>query len=633
MVARTRQPGASALTGGPRNRAGGTSAARVRSVARRPWWAWLLTAVAVGFLCYPSPPWPLTDPAMAAWALTILTLVAAGWVLVVRPPQEPNGALMLGMGAVMSAADGLQGLRSGPWEFIGYVLYPMTGVLLALLLLRWPGAVLQTRIDVLFMRAAFVGVPLLTFLDAATWDPAWNGYSVESWWLTLVHDRAASVWAYRVSQGYQLALLLLFLVLLALRFRRALRPERRGLVPVAISAVAFAAVAVVEAFSAVAGWATPVSLLLGNVAVLAVPLSLLVSLAVRRVQRALAVEALLQPQRLPDPEAVRAALARALGDRELTLTLWSDERAGYLSADGVPVPDGSPGRHAVVITGADGSPVARVGVDARLAGSADLVEAVARAASVALDNARLQADLRARQREAADSLERLDRAEQTERQLSRLVPAGLADRLRADPTALSRTERLTVTVLMSDIRGYTAIAETTGPSELAQQLNEHRRAMNAVILGEGGTVMQYVGDAVLAVFGAPDPQPGHEDRALRAAAGMHAAQARLNETWTQRGLPAFGLGIGICTGEVATAFLGSEERVEYTVVGDTVNLASRLTDAARPAGSTIASAATVMGADDGWAVDALPAFQVKGRRTSVSAFRVGPPLVPSAPAG
>jgi class 3 adenylate cyclase len=600
-------------------------------MARRPWWASTCAAVAVAFLIFPAPPWPLTDPAMAAWVLIVLTLVSAGWILVVRPPQQPNGALMLVMAAVMSSADGLQGLRSGPWQFIGFVLYPMTGVLLGLLLLRWPATTLRTRAEALLMRAAFVGVPLLTFLDAATWDPAWNGYTGPAWWLTVVSDKTVASGAYRANQGYQLALLLVFLVLLGLRFRRSLRPERRGLVPVAISATAFALVAIVEATSAVGGWTSPVSLVLGNVAVLVVPLSLLVSLAVRRIQRALAVEALLQPQRLADPEEVRAVLARALGDRELTLALWSDERGSYLSADGEPVRDGAPGRQMVAITGDDGSPVARIGVDARLAGSADLVEAVARAASVALDNARLQVELRARQREAAESLERLDRAQQTERQLSRLVPGGLADRLRADPTALSRTERLTVTVLMSDIRGYSSIAETTGPTELARQLNQHRQAMNDVILAASGTVMQYVGDAVLAVFGAPDPQPGHEDRALRAAAGMHAAQDRLNEVWALEGLPAFGLGIGICTGEVAAAFLGSAERVEYTVVGDTVNLASRLTDAARPAGTTIASATTVAGADAGWTVHPMPAFQVKGRTTSVSAFRVVGPFAPAVP--
>jgi class 3 adenylate cyclase len=256
---------------------------------------------------------------------------------------------------------------------------------------------------------------------------------------------------------------------------------------------------------------------------------------------------------------------------------------------------------------------------------------MARAASVALDNARLQTELRVRQRAMEESSARLHEAEDAERSLSRMVPGGLAERLRQDAQAFSRTERLTVTVLMSDIRGYTGIAETTPPADLAAQLNEHRQAMNAVILGEGGTVMQYVGDAVLAVFGAPDPQPGHEDRALRAAARMHAAQQALDRRWAPRGLRAFGLGIGICTGEVAAAFLGSDERVEYTLVGDTVNLADRLTDAARPAGTTIASATTVAGARQEWSVEALPRFQVKGRTTSVSAYRVLGPLLDRKP--
>src|SRR4051812_9370472 len=278
-------------------------------------------------------------------------------------------------------------------------------------------------------------------------------------------------------------------------------------------------------------------------------------------------------------------------------------------------------------------PLARVGVDRRWSDSADLVESVARAASVALDNARLQAELRVRQRAMEESSDRLHRAEDAERSLSRMVPGGLADRLRLDSGTLSRTERLTVTVLMSDVRGYSAIAESTPPADLAAQLNEHRRAMNAVIIGAGGTVMQYVGDAVLAVFGAPDPQPDHPDRGLEAAHGMHAAQRELDRAWTSRGLRPFGLGIGICTGEVAAAFLGSDERVEYTIVGDTVNLAARLTDAARPAGTTIASSATVAGADpQPWSVEALEPFRVKGRTTTVAAYRVaGRAVLPTGP--
>ena len=91
---------------------------------------------------------------------------------------------------------------------------------------------------------------------------------------------------------------------------------------------------------------------------------------------------------------------------------------------------------------------------------------------------------------------------------------------------IGETERVQVTVLMADIRGYSGIAETADPSELAQQLNTHRAEMNHAILDEGGTVMQFVGDAVMAVFGAPFPQADHAERALKAARSMHRAPGR-----------------------------------------------------------------------------------------------------------
>ncbi len=127
---------------------------------------------------------------------------------------------------------------------------------------------------------------------------------------------------------------------------------------------------------------------------------------------------------------------------------------------------------------------------------------------------------------------------------------------------------------MSDVRGYSGIAERADPAALAGQLNAHRGAMNAAILSEKGTVMQYVGDAVMAVFGAPDPQSDHATRAVNCAKAMHDGQHRLDQTWAQDGLAPSGLGIGISTGEVAAALLGSDERLEYTIVGDTVNLAN-----------------------------------------------------------
>ena len=110
----------------------------------------------------------------------------------------------------------------------------------------------------------------------------------------------------------------------------------------------------------------------------------------------------------------------------------------------------------------------------------------------------------------------VDREEQGET-LSRLLPTGLAEKMRDEGRSIGETEELVVTVIMSDIRGYSGIAETTDPSALAHLLNEHRAAMNRAILDEDGTVMQFVGDAVMACFGAPVAQDDHADRAFAAA--------------------------------------------------------------------------------------------------------------------
>lgn len=214
----------------------------------------------------------------------------------------------------------------------------------------------------------------------------------------------------------------------------------------------------------------------------------------------------------------------------------------------------------------------------------------------------------------------VDREEQGET-LSRLLPGGIAEKVRREGGRLGETERVEVTVLMSDIRAYSAIAEHADPSQLAGQLNTHRAAMNRAILGEGGTVMQFVGDAVMAVFGAPVAQPDHADRAVVAADGMHMLQAEINAQWAKDGLPAFGLGIGLSTGEAAAALLGSEERLEYTLVGDTVNLSQRLQQFAS-AGETVLSEATVAGMHADVAIVPLGSQMVKGRETPIVAFKV-----------
>lgn len=589
----------------------------------RPWWAVLCGAAAIALLWVPSWVNPVTDITAATWQLAIISLVVAGWVSLGRSSQRGNGILMLILAMIVSATS-LQSVDWGPWAVIGTMLYPLSGVLLGLLLLRWPRGRLQGRAQRRLIRAAFVLVLLLTAASIITWDPRWNGFTGSAWWPTLVHVKALGTWLYDdVTQGAEAVLLILFVTLMAARIIHATRPERRELVPVAVAATAFAGLAAVEAIqlltdtnvSDLTGW-------LSNLSVAAVPVSFLVAVAVRRVQRALAVEALLDPGRLDSADAVGRALSRALGDRHLALATWSPQQDRYLLGDGTAAPDDPGGAHVVYVASpVDGSPLARIGVNPRLAGQTDFVEAVLRAAGTALDNARLQAELRAGQRQAERSSEELDRAEATHRRMTRLLPGGLAERISRDPEAFTTTELLTVTVLMSDIRGYTALAETTPPAQLAAQLNEHREAMNEAVLAHGGTVMQYVGDAVMAVFGAPEPLDGHEARALAAAAQMHAGQEALNAAWADRGLLPFGLGIGLSTGQVAAALLGSRDRVEYTVVGDTVNLASRLCDAARPAGNTVASAATVGGTKAAEDYVLLPALRVKGRAATVAAYQ------------
>jgi adenylate cyclase len=211
------------------------------------------------------------------------------------------------------------------------------------------------------------------------------------------------------------------------------------------------------------------------------------------------------------------------------------------------------------------------------------------------------------------------REEQGE-ELSRLLPTGVADKLRQEGRKIGETEELDVTVLMSDIRGYSTIAEHTNPSDLAVQLNRHRAEMNRVILGNGGTVMQFIGDAVMAVFGAPNPTPDHAGSAVTTAVAMHRAQEELNMQWSTEDLESFGLGIGISTGPVAAALLGSDERIEYTVIGDTVNLSQRLQQWAEP-GETVLSEPTWAALDDRPDADQLDPEQVKGREALVAAFR------------
>src|SRR6202022_2181141 len=214
----------------------------------------------------------------------------------------------------------------------------------------------------------------------------------------------------------------------------------------------------------------------------------------------------------------------------------------------------------------------------------------------------------------------VDREEQGE-SLSRLLPTGIAEKLRREGRNIGGTETLTVTIVMSDIRGYSTIAEDADPTVLARQWNDTRAEMNRAILDQNGTVMQFVGDSVMAVFGAPLPDPDPAQRALGTARAMHDAQSAVNQRWAAQRLPAFHLGIGLSTGQVAAAMLGSEERLEYSLVGDAVNLCQRLQQFAQ-GGETILSGPPHRALNGSADAQALPPAHVKGRHAPVQAYRI-----------
>jgi class 3 adenylate cyclase len=217
----------------------------------------------------------------------------------------------------------------------------------------------------------------------------------------------------------------------------------------------------------------------------------------------------------------------------------------------------------------------------------------------------------------------VQREEQGE-SLSRMLPTGVAERLRNGTNKPGETDSLVVTVLMSDIRGYSAIAEAADPVRLCEQLNAYRASASDEILNQCGTVMQFVGDAVMAVFGAPEPVPEHADRALAAAMAMHLRQRVLNREWESSGRPAFNLGIGLSTGQVAAALLGSAERMEYSVVGDVVNLSQRLQQLAA-AGESVLSESTYRALSGSPDAELIGPSAVPGRRGLVTAYRLAAP--------
>ncbi|MGH2527851.1 MAG: adenylate/guanylate cyclase domain-containing protein [Actinomycetota bacterium] len=226
---------------------------------------------------------------------------------------------------------------------------------------------------------------------------------------------------------------------------------------------------------------------------------------------------------------------------------------------------------------------------------------------------------------AVDEMKRLHAAvvekESSARTLRSFVPQQFAAKLAAGGAAAEQQEA-EATVLFSDIRGFSALAEQLSAREIADILARHLSAMAEIVVAHGGMLDKFAGDAVMAVFGVPDPAPDHAERALRCAMAMQARQAELNrDGWTET-LSELGMGIGVNTGTVVAGTVGGGGRLEYTVVGDAVNIAQRLQSEAE-GGEIVASASTVAAAPS-IAAEPIGPRPVKGRKDPVDVFRVLP---------
>jgi adenylate cyclase len=147
----------------------------------------------------------------------------------------------------------------------------------------------------------------------------------------------------------------------------------------------------------------------------------------------------------------------------------------------------------------------------------------------------------------------------------------------ADPALLKLGgEKRELTVLFSDIRGFTTISEELPPESLVHLLNSYLTPMTDIVFQNGGTLDKYIGDAIMAFFGAPMEQPDHALRACRTACEMSARLADLRRGWREEGLPELAFGLGLNSGPMVVGNMGSHARFDYTVMGDAVNLGSRL---------------------------------------------------------
>jgi len=208
------------------------------------------------------------------------------------------------------------------------------------------------------------------------------------------------------------------------------------------------------------------------------------------------------------------------------------------------------------------------------------------------------------------------------RVLGRSVDSHVLGRMLANPNVdILKGERMVLTVLYGDLRGSTELAQQLRPEMLVEFINDYLSRMTQVLYAYEGTLDKFIGDEVMALFGAPLPQPDHALRAVRVGLAMQSAHERLMADWTARGIVPAALGIGIATGEVTVGEFGCEQRTDYTIIGHTANLGARICGVAK-AGQVLVSQETYDLIKDSVEASPVSGVHLKGIDAAVTVYAV-----------
>jgi len=214
--------------------------------------------------------------------------------------------------------------------------------------------------------------------------------------------------------------------------------------------------------------------------------------------------------------------------------------------------------------------------------------------------------------------------QQARSMLSRYLPPDIVKEMLKNPIdAQLGSRRAELTVLFSDIRGFTSLSEKLDPEVVVDLLNQYLTVMTEIIFRHGGTVDKFEGDGILVFFGAPQLHEDHPERAVRTALEMRDRLAELQGRWQEQTDDPLRIGVGINSGEVMVGNIGSSRRMDYTVIGDTVNLASRLQDLTKEYGaSVLISGSTQERVKHMCQLRALGTVEVRGRQQQVDLYEV-----------